>query len=222
MASKMIDTVYQTVLALANKEQRGYITPQEFNLFARHAQDEIYEQYFYDLNQAKRRPGSETVNSDEQSNIENKLAKFIKKDSANGNGLVLPSDFYKISMVTLNDNLAESMSREEQAKYNGPLTRPFFIAPLYYIMGNFVNVKPDGEIGFSYYRKLSSPNWGYVIVGEKPLYASGRSTDFELHRSEQKNLIIKILQLAGISIKDYNIAQASAQKELSVKQQEKM
>ena len=28
-----IDTVYQKVLAVANKEQRGYITPQEFNLF---------------------------------------------------------------------------------------------------------------------------------------------------------------------------------------------
>ena len=26
-----IDTVYQRVLALANKEQRGYITPQYFN-----------------------------------------------------------------------------------------------------------------------------------------------------------------------------------------------
>jgi len=29
-----VDTVYQRVLAIANKEQRGYITPQEFNLFA--------------------------------------------------------------------------------------------------------------------------------------------------------------------------------------------
>ena len=36
-----IDTVYQTVLALANKEQRGYITPQEFNLFANQVQLEI-------------------------------------------------------------------------------------------------------------------------------------------------------------------------------------
>jgi hypothetical protein len=49
-----IDTVYQKVLALANKEQRGYITPQEYNLFANHAQMEILEQYFYDLNQFKR------------------------------------------------------------------------------------------------------------------------------------------------------------------------
>ena len=44
-----IDTVYQRVLALANKEQRGYITPQEFNLFANQAQLDIFEQYFYDL-----------------------------------------------------------------------------------------------------------------------------------------------------------------------------
>ena len=33
-----IDTVYQTVLALANKEQRGYINPQDSNLFADMAQ----------------------------------------------------------------------------------------------------------------------------------------------------------------------------------------
>ena len=33
-----VDTVYQRVLALANKEQRGYITPQEFNLFANQVQ----------------------------------------------------------------------------------------------------------------------------------------------------------------------------------------
>ena len=52
-----VDTVYQTVLALANKEQGGYITPQEFNLFANHAQSEIFEQYFYDLNQFKRGRG---------------------------------------------------------------------------------------------------------------------------------------------------------------------
>ena len=29
-----IDTVYQRVLAILNKENRGYVTPQEFNLFA--------------------------------------------------------------------------------------------------------------------------------------------------------------------------------------------
>jgi len=38
-----VDTVYQRVLAIANKEQRGFITPQEFNLFANQAQMDIFE-----------------------------------------------------------------------------------------------------------------------------------------------------------------------------------
>ena len=59
-----IDTVYQSVLALASKEQRGYITPQEFNLFANQAQMEIFEQYFYDLNQFQRDPGQNHEYSD--------------------------------------------------------------------------------------------------------------------------------------------------------------
>ena len=41
-----VDTVYQKVLAMANKEQRGYITPQEFNLLADKVQLEIFESYF--------------------------------------------------------------------------------------------------------------------------------------------------------------------------------
>ena len=51
----LIDTVYQKVLAFANKAQRGYINTQEFNLFADQAQMEIFEQYFYDINQFSRR-----------------------------------------------------------------------------------------------------------------------------------------------------------------------
>ena len=49
-----VDTIYQRVLALANKEQRGYITPQEYNLLANHAQMAIFESYFYDKNQRNR------------------------------------------------------------------------------------------------------------------------------------------------------------------------
>jgi hypothetical protein len=71
-----IDTVYQKVLALANKEQRGYITPQEYNLFANHAQMEILEQYFYDLNQFKRRPGDSSEYADIITILQDKISQF--------------------------------------------------------------------------------------------------------------------------------------------------
>ena len=73
-----VDTVYQKVLAFANKEQRGYITPQEFNLFADQAQMEIFEQYFYDSNQFKRVPGNDSEYHDMVGLIDEKLYAFKK------------------------------------------------------------------------------------------------------------------------------------------------
>ena len=67
-----VDTVYQRVLAILNKEQRGYLTPQEFNLFANQAQLDIFEQYFYDINQFGRVPGNDTEFSDMLNKRKNK------------------------------------------------------------------------------------------------------------------------------------------------------
>ena len=41
-----VNTVYQRVLAITNKEQRGYMTPYEFNKIATQVQREIFERYF--------------------------------------------------------------------------------------------------------------------------------------------------------------------------------
>jgi len=59
-----VDSVYQRVLGILNKEQRGYVTAQEFNLFANQAQEDLFEQYFYDINQFGRVPGNSTEYSD--------------------------------------------------------------------------------------------------------------------------------------------------------------
>ena len=46
-----VNTVYTTVLSILNKEQRGYLTPDEFNKVATQVQLEIFESYFENLNQ---------------------------------------------------------------------------------------------------------------------------------------------------------------------------
>jgi hypothetical protein len=75
-----IDTVYQRVLTLANKEQRGYITPQEFNLLANQAQLEIFEQYFNDMNNyAFRAPGNKDEYSDPLDVLEEKISIFERE-----------------------------------------------------------------------------------------------------------------------------------------------
>jgi hypothetical protein len=46
----MINSVRNTVLSILNKNNYGYISPADFNLFAKQAQLDIFEDYFYQYN----------------------------------------------------------------------------------------------------------------------------------------------------------------------------
>ena len=63
--------------------------------------------------------------------------------------------------------------------------------------------------------------WGYAVVGENALYNVGDSRDFMLHASEEGLLVIKILELAGISLQDPGLIQAATQEEVQILTQQK-
>ena len=71
-----VDTVYKTVLLILNKEQRGYMTPDEFNKTAAQVQLEIFETYFDDLNQQLRVPDNDSEYADRQKSLQEKLSVF--------------------------------------------------------------------------------------------------------------------------------------------------
>ena len=71
-----VDNVYKTVLLILNQEQRGYITPDEFNKTATQVQLDIFEGYFDDLNQQLRVPQADFDYSDRQIDIDDKISTF--------------------------------------------------------------------------------------------------------------------------------------------------
>ena len=71
-----VNQVYQTVLLILNKEQRGYLTPDEFNKLATQVQLEIFESYFEDLNQQLRVPDNDSEYGDRIKNTQEKIALF--------------------------------------------------------------------------------------------------------------------------------------------------
>ena len=71
-----VNNVYQTVLLILNKEQRGYITPDEFNKTATQVQLDIFEQYFEDINQQLRIPQADVDYADRQMAIDEKISIF--------------------------------------------------------------------------------------------------------------------------------------------------
>ena len=227
-----IDTVYQTVQALANKEQRGYITPQEFNLFACQAQLEIIEQYFYDVNQFSRLHGNDTEYSDMIDLLNEKIAEIATTAtlSVSTNGIAtLPANLYKIGTVIYGGTEADMVTPNELLRINSSkLTRPKIVpsdngnsikSPVFVKTGNNIEILPHPNnnylqslnIGLTYVPRPYCPYWGYVVVDEKAMYNPPATINFVLHASEEAELVNRILGMAGVTIQKAELLQTATQ-----------
>jgi hypothetical protein len=254
-----IDTVYQRVLALANKEQRGYITPQEFNLFANQAQLDIFEQYFYDLagmvnlskrgDQEQNKPGSNNPLEPDFGDAVNILREKISIHKGADVALTYNSTNGSFSLPSLTTSTIYRTGRMYYTGAGGssiPLQLIDYydldhIKELYVAKTNsrwhtnnqenfYYTENTDGT--FSLYRESTGKTpltsglkvevvatvpatvkWAYVVVNEKALYDNTNSVHFTLHRSEETNLVIKILEMAGITLNKAGLVQIASNEE---------
>lgn len=238
-----VNTVYQRVLGVLNKEQRGYVTAQEFNLFANQAQQDLFEQYFYDINQFGRVPGNNTEYSDMLTLLNEKINIFetISAPTRPANYFIAPSDMYRLGSIvykntTTNSFGTSSTEQIEAERINAneflyinssPLTKPTNTRPVFVSNASGIKIYANSEVtdvtlvDYQYIKKPATVSWAYQIVFNEPLYDASNSVDFELHPADEADLVIKILELAGILIKDLNLYQVMNQEEQETIQQEK-
>ena len=220
-----IDTVYQKVLAITNKEQRGYITPQEFNLFANQVQMEIFEQYFYDINQFNRVPGNNTEYADMLTLLEEKIAIFknIKLLYYHSPYYQKPRELYRLGTLETGYGEIEQITHKEYLKIKlSPLAKPTLKRSVFIDMPRGYRVYPTftNNVHCHYIRKPKNASWGYTVVGGNALYEPGVSEDFQLHPSEEQSLVLKILALAGVTLQDPGVYQiASTEDQKNIQQQ---
>ena len=225
-----IDTVYQRVLAMANKEQRGYITPQEYNLLANQAQMQIFESYFY----AKDKREKLDIGKDHYS-TETDLVELISKKLA---------PFTTIQTVTSGHTFPTTVSSDPVFQtgkiwYNGRVCQYVEPTEVEFMKDSarhsaatdgrgpvWTNSNTSGRDILVYAPAVKTSGitcecitrpdpvaWGYIVVNGKALYNSNTSTDFPLHISEEDTLVNKILELAGIVINKVGLVQTAAQKD---------
>ena len=242
-----VDDVYKTVLLILNKEQRGYITPTEFNKIATQVQLEIFENYFQYENRQYRVPDNESEYSDRYKNVDEKIAIF--KELSDGLNKPMDEDYfeqpdnlYKLGTVIYTNAKGNQIEVQKSQQNDflyvdmSPLTKPSEKYPIYLYRNNRIYVKPndnilDEEVKVSYLRKPKDVIWGYSIDANTggyvwdgneagaPYFPSdtpGGSNDpvsqnFELHETEQTELIIKILMYSGVVIRDPSIVQIAGQ-----------
>ena len=287
-----VNTVYKTVLLILNQQQRGYMTPDEFNKVGAQVQLNMFENYASDLNQQYRVPQNDTEYANRVKNIDEKIDIFKKIGTANyytpGSYFTLPygaalttpfnegnngtvtytvgytlsfdvqwkvtaagvevfnytfstsgagttfvfsaipagamvfqpydTDLYRLGTVIYNDATKVQMidRNEWYLIKKAPLVAPTVSQPVFLYEDQKIYIYPSSitnSVQVSYIKKPTSPVWGYVpgALGQF-IYNEQTSTQFELHSSEQTELILKILMYAGVIIEDPNLVQIASQK----------
>tara|TARA_R110000823_G_scaffold221554_2_gene350058 strand:- start:4615 stop:5400 length:786 start_codon:yes stop_codon:yes gene_type:complete len=186
-----VNTVYQTVLLILNKEQRGYITPQEFNDVATQVQLEIFNKYFEDLNQQLRVPQTDMDYADRILNVDEKLSILKTFGRATYNNTFIPSkpfwelptvddygrqvEVYTLGAVTLkliNQDSVEIQRLQRNEFYNiqnSKLTKSTEKFPTYLLENNNLFISPNtitntkGFIDVDFIRKPLDPIWGFTV-----------------------------------------------------------
>jgi hypothetical protein len=228
----MINDVRNTVLSIISKDNRGYITPEEFNLFAKQAQLEIFEQYIYSYSNSIVKQNARMFGegyTDVPKNMGEVLDSFstlVALTFSNPNFL-LPVDFYYLERVMYNNTIeVEKVSqRKIQALLNSNLTAPDVNNPVYTMSVPGLVVYPTTiltNITTQYLRYPKDPVWTYgSITAGQPVFNPSDVfyQDFELPLSDFSGLVVKILQYAGVSIREMEVVQAAKSEEIQDSQQ---
>mgnify|MGYP003680869401 FL=1 len=204
----MINSVRNTVLSVLNKNNYGYISPADFNLFAKQAQLTIFDNYFPDYNNAinkenARQSGTEYANAtksiSESIDIFS-VTKALTIVTPGTNIYNLPSiattsdDFYLLNKVLCYDSdtspktflgEAEAVSHSKITMLNNSmLLAPSNAYPAYTIEGGLLTVYPvtinaATEVESQYIRYPFDPKWTYTAVtGGEPIFDNSQA-DFQ-------------------------------------------
>jgi hypothetical protein len=233
----MINSVRNTVLSILNKNNYGYISPSDFNLLAKQAQMEIYEEYYSAYNKTNNMENAR-MSGTEYADIKNPIAEtlesFLRNDTLtqvapNTNRYYAPSlvttgyTFYMISRLTCFDptgttRLGDAEKVANARIYNlldSMLTAPTTKYPAYIIDGDIINVYPTtingaSSLKCSYFRQPLDPKWTYInLPNGEPAFDQSQPDyqDFELPPEDEYKLITKMLEYCGIVIREFAVSQ---------------
>lgn len=235
----MINSVRNTVLSILNKNNYGYISPSDFNLFAKQAQLDIFDDYFYQYNSLINKENARMLGTgyaDVRKGYEEVINLFSQTNTLTqntNNTYYLPSqtttadDYYLINKVLVYSNnlLQGEAEKVTHSKINllnsSLLTTPSLTYPAYTQEGGIITLFPATIVGANdvqsqYIRYPKPPKWTYLTVSSgDPVFNQSATDyqDFELSPDDETSLVFKILQYAGMSIREISAAEFGVQQE---------
>lgn len=230
--------IRNAVLFILNKQNLGYISPMDYDVFCNLAVRDVYENLFYEYNQFinkqnKRLTSSEYGNISK--NIQDQIDYYASYtnntnfvyDSVKGTWSYTGNDLYRsenLSLVEIATDKkidVELVSKSQlNVLKNSPMTTPSLLFPAYTrIMDEFKvvpTVPSTHTLELFYLRSPKSPKWTYTNVAGNPVFNPSASDlqDIDLHESLMIPFLTKVLNYCGMSIREAEVEQFANSEEM--------
>jgi len=139
-------------------------------------------------------------------------------------------DFYRLGTVIYSTGAlpTQELERVDRGELyhllSSKLTAPTTTYPVYVYERQKLFVYPQTiqtGVQATYIRKPVDPIWNFTLSGNAYVYNPDTSLNFELHDSEQTEIVLKVLLYAGVVVKDPTIIQVAAQQVAQEQQNQK-
>ena len=218
-----IDEIYRLVQAFASKDQRGFITPSEFNLMARQAELELYNerlQVVMEGSQAKKIAGY-YKKALTPAVAEQDILPFLYETDVtitSGEGSIV-SDY--VCQLYVDNTAVDIVTAKNVGQIQkSSLAKPSADFPVALLSSNNISVKVSvfpntiDSVSCYYYLYNNKPTWNYVTIAGKPVYDSANSIAFLISSRCHGELVIKILGYLGVSIREADLVNYAQAKEV--------
>ena len=235
-----VNVVYNALKDLANKDERGFVTPAVFNSFAPVAQTNIFNSLFQELTVAKNmkvRGVDVQRHLSKMKQLEEDLSVFSKTETiSQANGVFAkPDDLARMISLRVSGSFIFGQTTstpidiiydEEKLEYllQSDLSSPVASHPVAFLSDN-VEVFPTSvkKIKMRYYkqpegllpadgsRTAAVPRFGYTVVSNKEIYSAANSIDFELPDHYIPRMIMELGRMVGINLRDEAVMAYGAQ-----------
>ena len=172
-----VNKVYKAVLSILNKEQRGYLNPDEFNKITTEVQLSLLDNTFLEYNKfitLKKSNRISTGYGDMPAKTQEKIDVFYKEhqfiidtDYVVSTGIAtLPTDIYKTVDISISDTDVERIDKNRLSYINSsPLTVPTTDFPIHYTTSTTAVISPASATApkIRYIKIPTDPRWGYIV-----------------------------------------------------------
>ena len=218
-----VNELYKFVQFVANKEQSGFVKPEEFNIAADRAQMQFFMERYN--NPAEYQPGRPVprVAFQQTQKVSDDLRIFMVNETITSPQSILALSANYVHLISLRKTDGSHIKLLDDYELghvlNSALTPPSNMYPVASIIGDSIILYGTGSANLTYLRRPEKPFWEYLKDAQGqpvdlqnnpityPMYDPINSVNLEFPDETFNEIAIRILSFVGINLRENQLTQ---------------